>query len=234
MFAQLLTCNLLHRYQDKTPEQEKLERRRQMPFHMHINMELLEAVYLISAMMLEVPNMASSQLELRGKVISRPFRRLMDNYERQTFTGPPENVRDHVMAATRQLMAGDHRQVGMLISVPASAYTIPTRDTYTRLQLVPHAFHAQAYEYVASLTVWNLLPERASVLGMLQQRLREDGLRTYLLTYSGLYSSMSLQQLCTMFDLEPSKAHSIASKVRSDSTITLWVVHRTLILGIYR
>lgn len=72
----------------------------------------------------------------------------------------------------------------------------------------------QAYDYVSSLTVWNLLPERTSVLAMLQQRIREDGLRTYLLTYSGLYSSMSLQQLCAMFDLEPSKAHSIASKVR--------------------
>ena len=60
-----------------------------MPYHMHINLEVLEAFHLLSAMLLEVPAMASHNLEGRKRVISKPFRRLLDNYDRQTFTGPP-------------------------------------------------------------------------------------------------------------------------------------------------
>ena len=51
---------------DRTQEQEKLEKRRQVPFHMHINLELMECVYLTSAMLLEIPYMAGSGREVGG------------------------------------------------------------------------------------------------------------------------------------------------------------------------
>ncbi|KAG0301989.1 Translation initiation factor 3 subunit c [Dissophora globulifera] len=99
----------LQRHSAVSPDQEKLERQRQLPFHMHINLELLECVYLTCSMLLEIPAMASagSNPDARKRVISKPFRRMLDYNSRQVFTGPPENTRDHIMGAAKALASGE-------------------------------------------------------------------------------------------------------------------------------
>ncbi len=168
------------KYSEKNTEQENAERRRQTPYHMHINLELLECVYLICAMLLEIPNIACEVGDGRRRVISKMFRRYMEYYDRQPFKGPPENSRDHVMAASKCLAKGDWEKCSVLL---------------------------------LSLSVWSLIPDHAGVKAMLQEKIQIEALRTYLLTYSSHYESMSLEQLCSMFQLPEKTLHTVVSKM---------------------
>eukprot|EP00916_Digyalum_oweni_P004725 GHVL01008365.1.p1 GENE.GHVL01008365.1~~GHVL01008365.1.p1 ORF type:complete len:892 (-),score=131.99 GHVL01008365.1:91-2766(-) len=93
---------------DKTAEQEAAERRRQLAYHMYLSLDAIECLHLISAMLLEVPHMASSSDKL--KVISSTFRRQLDIFERNVFSGPPENSRECVMAGARCLQKGNWKE----------------------------------------------------------------------------------------------------------------------------
>ncbi|KAG8894903.1 Translation initiation factor 3 subunit c [Tulasnella sp. 403] len=99
-----------------TPEQERAERARQLPFHLHINTELLEAAFLVSSMLVEIPLLASiDNEEQKRKAVSKPFRRLLDFADRQVFTGPPESTRDHIMQASKALQEGQWEKARDLI-----------------------------------------------------------------------------------------------------------------------
>ncbi|XP_072048019.1 eukaryotic translation initiation factor 3 subunit C-like [Amphiura filiformis] len=175
---------LMQRHQERDPKQEKIEKSRQLPFHMHINLELLECVYLVSAMLLEIPYMASHHFDIRRRMISKSFHHQLRLSERQTLVGPPESMREHVVAASRAMRYGDWKA--------CKNFLINDK---------------------MNVKVWNLFQESDHVRNLIVRKIQEESLRTYLFTYGSVYDSMSLITLSEMFELEGTVVHSIISKM---------------------
>jgi len=102
------------KWQTKDREQDLIEKQRILPYHLHINHQLLEAVHFIAAMLMEVPNMAKDGLN-DGVYLSRSFRRDLERYNRKVFDSPPENVKDIVMVAAQELSKGNWKKCSDLI-----------------------------------------------------------------------------------------------------------------------
>uniref|UniRef100_A0A3P9C8J9 Eukaryotic translation initiation factor 3 subunit C n=1 Tax=Maylandia zebra TaxID=106582 RepID=A0A3P9C8J9_9CICH len=175
---------LMRNMQERNAEQEKIEKRRQVPFHMHINLELLECVYLVSAMLLEIPYMAAHEFDARRRMISKQFHHQLRVGERQPLLGPPESMREHVVAASKAMKMGDWRTC-----------------------------HSFIINEKMNSKVWDLFPEIQKVREMLVRKIQEESLRTYLFTYSSVYDSISMATLSEMFELEMPTVHSIISKM---------------------
>ncbi|KAF3673217.1 hypothetical protein FXO37_07117 [Capsicum annuum] len=58
-------------------------------------------------MILEVLNMEANRHDIKCRIISKNFQRLLEISERQTFIGPSKNVSDLIMDATRALRQRD-------------------------------------------------------------------------------------------------------------------------------
>ncbi|KAG8546022.1 hypothetical protein GDO81_019893 [Engystomops pustulosus] len=175
---------LMRTMQERNQEQEKIEKRRQIPFHMHINLELLECVYLVSAMLLEIPYMAAHEFDARRRMISKQFHHQLRVGERQPLLGPPESMREHVVAASKAMKMGDWKTCKNFI--------------------INEKMNGK---------VWDLFPEADRVRNMLVRKIQEESLRTYLFTYSSVYDSIRMGILGDMFQLEIPTVHSIISKM---------------------
>lgn len=175
---------LLQRQHERTAEQEKIEKRRLLPYHMHINLELLECVYLVSAMLMEIPYMAAHEMDARRRMISKNFHHVLRMSERQTLTGPPESMREHIVAASKAMKTGDWKACKNFI--------------------INEKMNSK---------VWDLFPDKDSVRDMIVSKIQEESLRTYLFTYSSVYDTLSLVTLSEMFELDVYKVHSIISKM---------------------
>jgi translation initiation factor 3 subunit C len=76
----------------------------------------LETAFLVSCMLIEIPLLASLDTdESKRKAVSRPFRRLLEQADKQAFTGPPESARDHIMQASKAMQVGEWEKAQELI-----------------------------------------------------------------------------------------------------------------------
>jgi translation initiation factor 3 subunit C len=203
---ELLAQGLLPRQQERTADQEKMEKSRLLPFHKHINLELLECVYLVSAMLLEIPDVAANEYSIRKKMISRSFYNQLRKNEEQPLVGLPESMREHVVAASKAMRVGNWKLcLDFIVNEKMNN------------------------------KVWNLFHRPEKVRSMLEGKIREESLRAYLFTYSHVYDSISLDILSKMLDLEKATVHSIVSKMMTneelmaslDEPTQTLVMHRT-------
>jgi len=204
---ELLAQGLLpQRHHERSNDQEKIEKQRQMPFHMHINLEMLECVYLTSAMLLEIPYMAAHEFDARRRMISKSYYQQLRSSERQALVGPPESMREHIVAASKAMRNGDWKGCKNFI--------------------INDKMNAK---------VWDLCYKADKVREMLVRKIQEETMRTYLFTYSKVYDSISLVTLGEQFSLEKAAVHAVVSKMiineelmaSLDEPTECMVMHRT-------
>jgi len=190
LLAQQLSYN---KNQERTPDQEREEKRRLLPYHMHINLEVLESAHFICAMLLEVPNLAMQSLHPnRDRVVSRVLRKEFERYDKLPFAGPPESAKESVVSAAKALQRGNWQ---------AACETLET------LKIWDHIDPGK--------------PENGvQVKAMIKEKIKVEALRTYLFAYSSIYDAFHIDQLVGMFDLAKKTIHSVVSKMMFKEEIT--------------
>ena len=97
------------------------------------------------------------------RMISKSYYQQLRSSERQALVGPPESMREHVVAASKAMRNGDWKKC---------------RDFVINDKM--------------NAKVWDLFYEADKVRAMLARKIQEETLRTYLFTYSKVYNSISI------------------------------------------
>lgn len=177
-------------YNSKYPSQvTTAEKLKLLPFHMHINLELVECVFMTLSMLIEIPALAASSTSTKDnkrKASIKSFKSKLEFHERQYFTGPPESIKDHLIYASRYLQKGNWDK---------------------------------AYQLLSSIKIWRLFADNDLLLLMLKQQLQVEGLRTYVFTYKSIFTKLSVDKLAKQFDIEKTDVQSILEKMLTQNEI---------------
>ena len=188
-----------------TPNVDASSKGKYVPFHTHINIELIDIAYYIASLLVEVPVMAMqsyqgstpgatnyagseahSQSQNLNKNASRSFKRILDYTERQYFQGPAEETRDYVFEAYHQLVKFNWKAASTILS---------------------------------ELRVWGMMPGISvvnadgmtgldSLKEMIVESCKIQSLKTWAYVNAGVVKNYAVSKLARRFALEESKVCS--------------------------
>ncbi|CCC69809.1 hypothetical protein NCAS_0D02280 [Naumovozyma castellii] len=160
-----------------------------LPYHQHINLDLIDVVFMTCSLLIEIPQMAAFFSGIKVKRFphsQKSIRRALDYSEKVSFQGPPETLRDFVLFAAKAMQKGDWNK---------------------------------SIEYLKKIQSWNLLPNSATVMENLTERVQVESLKTYFFTYKRFYASFSVKKLSELFSLPEAKIITILESVISQYDI---------------
>ena len=192
---ELLAQGLMNNYSknpahERSPEEEAIQRRRLLPYHMHINTDLLDCAYTVSAMINEIPCMAQNEFNAKRKQISKQFYSQLRQAERNNLNSHPDHHKDYLMLAARAMKLGDWRKcVGYVINEKLNR------------------------------TIWSRFNNSDQVIKMIEEKLKIECLRTYMFTYSQFYTNISKEWLATNFELPVEQVSRIVTKMMLEDNL---------------
>jgi translation initiation factor 3 subunit C len=95
---------------------EKEEKKRMIPYIMTINIDEIESTYYLISMVVDLPNILLFKLGKNHNEFNHVFKKLLDNYEKQIFNGPPETIKELILSSATYLIKGDWKKCSELIS----------------------------------------------------------------------------------------------------------------------
>ncbi|SCW02121.1 LAFE_0E14642g1_1 [Lachancea fermentati] len=160
-----------------------------LPFHQHINLDLIDVVFMTCSLLIEVPHMAAFFSGIKVKRIpysQKSIRRALEHYEKSSFQGPPETLRDHVLYAAKSMQKGDWEK---------------------------------SVKYLRAIPTWALLPKSDEMLDNLTERVQVESLRTYIFTFKRFYSKLAIKKLSELFGLSEEKVIEIVEGIIAEYDI---------------
>ncbi|KAG0671989.1 Translation initiation factor 3 subunit c [Maudiozyma exigua] len=160
-----------------------------IPYHQHINLDLIDVVFMTCSLLIEIPQMTAFYSGIRIKRLpysQKSIRRVLEHHDKASFQGPPETSRDFVVYAAKAMQKGDWES---------------------------------SISYLQSVKSWNMLPNKDVVMEDLVERVKVESLKSYLYTYKKFYSKFSVKQLSDVFSLDSAKIVDILESITTEFEI---------------